>query len=106
MTRPLILPFSCCRWHVDLFSSLITYYNVFQFFFRRIKKPLKPKVVIQVATDSSDVPLPVPLLGAFFTADLESTVVFAYGNFMKPIFEKAVSSKPGILSNSMMLDTW
>ena len=58
--------------------------------FRRVKKPLKPKVTVQVATE---MPLPIPLLGAYFSADIESTLMFAYGNFMKPSFEKAVSLK-------------
>ena len=70
-----------------------------------MKKPLKPKVIIQVVTDTPDVPLPIPVLGAFSTADIESTVVFAYGNFMKPTFEKAVSNIPGFLENSVVLNT-
>ena len=58
-----------------------------------MKKPLKPKVTVQIATDAAEMPLPTPLLGAYFAADIESTLTFAYGNFMKPSFEKAVSLK-------------
>ena len=58
---------------------------------RRVKKPLKPKVTIQIATDAADITLPIPLLGACFSPDIESTLMFAYGNFLKPSFEKTVS---------------
>jgi hypothetical protein len=61
------------------------------FFFlnRRLKKPLKPKVILQVSTPGSkdSVPTPIPILGAQICYQ---DILIVHGNFIKPTFEKVV----------------
>lgn len=59
------------------------------FFHRRLKKPLKPKVILQVSTPGSkdSVPTPIPILGARIC---HQDILIVHGNFIKPTFEKVV----------------
>lgn len=53
----------------------------------RLKKPLKPKVIIQIATAGSkeSPPQPIPILGAQICLP---DIIIVHGNLLKPTFEK------------------
>ena len=61
-------------------------------FCRKVKKPLKPKVTIQVASagGTDSVPKPIQILASHFCQDQRMLVV--HGNYLKPVFEKVVRS--------------
>lgn len=58
--------------------------------FRRLKKPLKPKVLLQVSTSGAkdSLPLPIPILAAQIC---DQDILIVHGNFLKPTFERVVS---------------
>ena len=57
----------------------------------RCKKPLKPCVVVQIATEGNNggVPRQIPVLAASGCGD---NVLLAHGHFLKPTFENLVRS--------------
>jgi hypothetical protein len=59
---------------------------------RKIKRPLKPKVTIQIASsgDSNSIPKPIQILAARLCED--QRLLLVYGNYLKPMFEKVVRS--------------
>ena len=58
---------------------------------RRCKKPLKPCVIVQIATEGNngDVPRQIPVLGASVCGD---NVLLVHGHTLKPTFENLVRS--------------
>ena len=63
------------------------------FFFRKLNKPLQPKLRIQIATpgDKGEVPKPVPILAAYICDETDKNLILMHGNYLKPTFEKVVS---------------
>jgi len=55
-----------------------------------LKKPLKPKHVIQLATESSEgeTPHPIPVLAAHICDDSPTSVLISHGIFLRPTFER------------------
>ncbi|XP_076100373.1 WD repeat-containing protein 43-like [Mytilus galloprovincialis] len=53
----------------------------------RLKKPLKPKVLLQVSTSGAkdSLPLPIPILAAQIC---DQDILIVHGNFLKPTFER------------------
>lgn len=56
---------------------------------RPCKKPLSPSCSVQMS-DTKESPMPIPLLAAALGADPRS-VLLAYGNYLQPVMENAVS---------------
>ncbi|XP_046371992.2 WD repeat-containing protein 43-like [Haliotis rufescens] len=58
----------------------------------RLKKPLRPKVKIQVVTAGGgvkeDTPRPIPVLAAHIQGGKEKSLLLAHGSYLKPTFEK------------------
>lgn len=67
---------------------------------RKVKKPLKPKLTIQIASSggSDSVPKPIQVLASHLCEDQRLLIV--YGNYLKPVFEKVVRSKHKVLPNT------
>lgn len=61
--------------------------------YRKLKKPLAPKVTIQIAADcgKSEVPRPVQILAAYICDEEQHKLMLVHGNHLKPTFEKVVS---------------
>jgi len=57
---------------------------------RPCKKPLSPSCTVQMS-DTSESPMPIPLLAAALGADTRS-VLLAYGSHLQPVMETAVST--------------
>ncbi|ELT88135.1 hypothetical protein CAPTEDRAFT_102327 [Capitella teleta] len=53
----------------------------------RAKKPLTPKISIQVATEDA-VPAPIPILAAAVLSDGSQAIMIAHGSALKPTLEK------------------
>ena len=64
---------------------------MFSLFSSPKKKPLKPKVTLQIASEASagGTPKPINILGAFVKNNNEDVLV-CHGNFIKPTFEHLV----------------
>lgn len=65
---------------------------MFVFCYRKCGKPVKPKVTIQVASDtgqSKELVTPLPILAAFFHED--TSIMIAHGNNVLLTFENVVS---------------
>ncbi|OWF41846.1 WD repeat-containing protein 43-like [Mizuhopecten yessoensis] len=56
----------------------------------KLKRPVRPKVTIQVATsgNNQEVPRPIPILGVHICEDKSNNILLVHGNFLKPTFEK------------------
>ncbi|XP_046551150.1 WD repeat-containing protein 43-like [Haliotis rubra] len=58
----------------------------------RLKKPLRPKVKIQLVTAGGgvreDTPRPIPVLSAHIHGGEEKSLLLAHGSYLKPTFEK------------------
>ena len=61
---------------------------------RKLKKPLQPKLTIQIATPGSkaETPKPVPILAAYICDEDDKNLILMHGNYLKPTFEKVVST--------------
>nr|KAG5703548.1 hypothetical protein BaRGS_020182 [Batillaria attramentaria] len=70
----------------------------------KLKKPLKPKTVVQAATSSNkdEVPVPVPILAALPKDEDGPGLLVAHGSFLKPKFEKVVKT-PDLSSGSTVM---
>ncbi|KAK3599161.1 hypothetical protein CHS0354_040999 [Potamilus streckersoni] len=66
----------------------------------KLKKPVQPKVTIQVATSGSklEIPKPIPILAALVCDEVDKNILLVHGNFLKPTLEKIkyVSSNPNV----------
>lgn len=81
----------CCGRLNETFENITV--SMYWHVYRRRKKPLKPSVSLQLASSTSnrdDIPKPIPVLCSYVANDVDRTVVFAHGNFVKPVFEKMV----------------
>ena len=60
---------------------------------RKLKKPLKPKLTIQVASGAGKdaIPRPVQILSAYICDENEHQLMLMHGNHLRPTFEKVVS---------------
>ena len=61
--------------------------------YSKLKKPLHPKVTIQVATtgDKDTPPQPIPILAAHVCDDKDNSLLLVHGHYLKPSFEKVVN---------------
>ena len=59
-----------------------------------MKKPLKPKLTIQVASGSvkDEMPHPVQILSAYICDEHVHQLILMHGNYLRPTFEKVVST--------------
>ncbi|XP_053393117.1 WD repeat-containing protein 43-like [Mercenaria mercenaria] len=63
-------------------------------FFRKLKKPLMPKVTIQIASEANKtaVPKPIQILAAYVCDEETHKLLLVHGNNLKPTFEKVTCS--------------
>ena len=75
-----------------IFNFLLLFFISLYFCFSKCKTPLQPKVTLHIATTKvqDEVPKPIPIMGAQIKDDLDQTILFAHGHFLKPTFEKQV----------------
>lgn len=72
-----------------------------------MKKPLKPKVTIQIASSGGNdsIPKPIQILASQLCED--QRLLLVYGNYLKPVFEKLVRRKTENIHNSYTpVESW
>ena len=82
--------------HVNNVKKTTKNDNPFVLSNRKLKKPLQPKLTIQIATPGSktETPKPVPILAAYICDENDKNLILMHGNYLKPTFEKVVSNEP------------